>query len=111
MISVNEKTFEQEVLESPVPVLINFWAPWCGVCRLINPLLNQLTQRAQAKVKVVSINADENFKLAKAYRLTTLPTLVLLKGGSVCDRLEGCSDREQIQLILEQFSQCHTYSA
>lgn len=113
MIAVNENSFDQEVLAASVPVLINFWAPWCGVCRLINPLLSQVNQLTGSSViKVVSINADENFKLANAYRLKTLPTLLLIKEGRVCDRIEGFSGRDEFRLALEQLShQCHLYSA
>ncbi len=113
MIAVNETSFDQEVLASPVPVLINFWAPWCGVCRLINPLLSQVNQfTGNGVIKVVSINADENFKLANGYRLRTLPTLLLVKEGNVCDLIEGFSGRDELRLALEQMShQCHLYSA
>lgn len=113
MITVNEHSFEQEVLESSVPVLINFWAPWCGVCRLINPLLNQFKPFTGGSgiVKLVSINADENFKLANAYRLKTLPTLLLVKGGNVQERIEGFSGRDELRLALEQISnQCQLHS-
>lgn len=105
MISVNEATFDREVLDSPLPVLINFWAPWCGVCRLVNPVLNQLQGCLQYEYKVVSINADENFKIANAYRLTTLPTLLLLDRGRVCDRIEGFKGRDDLSLALERLLQ------
>ncbi len=113
MIAVNENSFDQEVLESSVPVLINFWAPWCGVCRLINPILGQVNLFADSRlVKVVSINADENFKLANTYRLKTLPTLLLVQGGHVCERIEGFNGRDELKLALERISsQCHLYSA
>lgn len=104
MIAVNEKTFAQEVLDSPIPVLVNFWTPWCGVCRLINPLLNQLQGRISAPFKIVNVNADENLRLARMYQLTTIPTLVLLKGGEVCDRIEGFRAREEFQHALESVS-------
>ena len=114
MITVNEKSFEQEVLASSVPVLINFWAPWCGVCRLINPLLNQFKPFAggSSPIKLVSINADENFKLANAYRLKTLPTLLLIEGGRVQARIEGFRGRDELKHALEQISShCQLYSA
>ncbi len=104
MITVDEKSFEQEVLDSSVPVIVHFWAPWCGVCRLINPILTQFQNRGLGPCKVVNVNADENFKLATTYRLTTLPTLLVLRGGEVCDRIEGFRAREEFQRALEGVS-------
>ncbi len=88
MLVVNEKTFSDEVLASPKPVLINFWAPWCGLCRMMNPLLNRLQTEWGDQVKLVSVNADENLKLANEFRLTTLPTLLLLDNGNALYRLD-----------------------
>jgi thioredoxin 1 len=88
VLVVNEKTFSDEVLASPKPVLINFWAPWCGLCRMMNPLLNRLQTEWGDQIKLVSINADENLKLANEFRLTTLPTLLLLDNGNALYRLE-----------------------
>ena len=103
MIAVNEATFQREVLESPLPVLINFWAPWCGVCRLVNPVLNQIQSRlGPAACKIVSINADENFKIATAYQLKTLPTLMLVEQGKVCDRIEGFRERHELEKALQR---------
>lgn len=102
MIAVNEATFQREVIESPLPVLINFWAPWCGVCRLVNPVLNQVQARLSPGCKIVSINADENFKIANAYRLKTLPTLMLVQQGEVRDRIEGFRERDEFEKALQR---------
>ena len=83
VLSVTERTFTQEVLESPIPVLVNFWAPWCGLCKLINPQLQKFQSQWGPNVKLVGINADSNFKLANTYRLTSLPTLILFEGGQI----------------------------
>lgn len=101
VLSVSERTFKQEVLESPVPVLVNFGAPWCGLCRLIQPLYLQFHQNFSDRIKLVAVNADENFKLANTYRLTSLPTLLLIENGSVRQRLEGFHEREELFLALE----------
>lgn len=100
VLSVSERTFKQEVLESPVPVLVNFGAPWCGLCRLIQPLLLQFQSNFSDRIKLVAVNADENFKLANTYRLTSLPTLILIENGKVRHRIEGCDDREDLRQAL-----------
>lgn len=105
ILTVNEQTFKQEVLESKTPVLVNFWAPWCGVCRLINPMLTQLQTDLGGQVKIVSINADDNFKLANTYRLTTLPTVMLFDGGGVLHRMDHFRNREDIRLAAAELRQ------
>lgn len=102
VLSVNEQTFIHEVLEAPIPVLVHFWAPWCGLCRNIQPLLLQFQAQCSHQVKVVGINADENFKLAKSFRLTTLPTLILLEDGSPKRRWDNLRGREELRAELEK---------
>lgn len=96
MISINEKTFRQEVLESSDTVLINFWAPWCGLCIMLNPILNTLESQWQGQLKVININADQNLLLANSYQLRNLPTLILLHRGEIIHRLEGFQTREEL---------------
>lgn len=98
VIKVDEETFTQEVLGSPTPVLVNFWAPWCGICRAVQPLLLRFQADWGDQVKLVSINADENFKLANTYRLTTLPTIILFDAGSVYYRLDEFKNREDLRV-------------
>jgi thioredoxin 1 len=101
VLSVSEKTFIQEVLESPVPVLVNFEAPWCGLCRIIHPLLLKFQTQCGNEIKLVGVNADQNFKLSTTYRLTSLPTLLLIEKGIVKQRLEGFRSKEDLRLALE----------
>lgn len=108
VLSVSERTFKQEVLESPVPVLVNFGAPWCGLCRIIQPLLLQFHSNLSDRIKLVAVNADENFKLANTYRLTSLPTLLLIENGNVCQRLEGFDKKEELRLALEAIKNNYT---
>ena len=108
VLSVSERTFAQEVLESPIPVLVNFWAPWCGLCRNIQPLLLQLQTYCSEQIKLVEINADQNFKLSNAYRLTTLPTLLLIEEGMIRRRLDNFHGREELRLALEEIRVSYT---
>ncbi len=99
---ISEQAFRSEVLDSSTPVLVHFWAPWCGICRLIEPSLNQLLKEWGEQLKLVSINADENLRLASGYRITTLPTVLLFHGGQVLHRLDSYQKREEFRLILEE---------
>jgi thioredoxin 1 len=111
MLAVSEKTFTQEVLESSNLVLVNFWAPWCGLCRLTPQILIKLQAEWGDRIKVVSINADENLKLASKYKLTTLPTLILFEQEKVCHRIDRFHGRDDLQKALEQVLVSSIYSA
>lgn len=102
VLSVSERTFSQEVLESSTPVLVHFWTPWCGPCRIINPLLTRFQAEWDTQIKLVGINADQNLKLANTYRLTTLPTIIVFDGGQVVHRLDNFQGREELQMALEK---------
>ncbi|QIR37888.1 thioredoxin [Tolypothrix sp. PCC 7910] len=102
VLSVSERTFTQEVLESPIPVLVNFEAPWCGLCRIIHPLLLQFQDQCQEQIKLVGVNADQNFKLSTTYRLKSLPTLLLIENGIIQHRLEGFRGRDDLRRALEE---------
>jgi thioredoxin 1 len=108
VLSVSERTFTQEVLESPIPVLVNFEAPWCGLCRIIHPLLLQFQAQCGEEIKLVGVNADQNFKLSTTYRLKSLPTLLLIENGTVRHRLEGFRGREDLRLALEEIQARYT---
>jgi thioredoxin 1 len=117
MIStVCEQTFKKDVLTSSTPVLVNFGAPWCGLCRMINPQLNRLMEEWGDRIKVVSINADENLKLANTYRLTNLPTLLLFDQGTVIHRLESFHSVDDLrrafgdlQIVMEESLVTYSY--
>jgi thioredoxin 1 len=94
--SLDEKSFRSEVLNSHSPVIVSFWTPWCGPCRMIEPLLLTLQKTGTQPVKVFRVNADDNFWLAKRYELITIPTLLLFHQGQVVHRLERVSDRKEV---------------
>jgi thioredoxin 1 len=95
--SISQAMFRQEVLESSTPVLVSFWAPWCGLCRLVNPMLLDLQSKWEGQVQMVSINADESLKLVSTYKLTTLPTVMLFNQGDVLCRLDHFRDRQDFR--------------
>ncbi len=100
ILSVNEKSFPKLVLESSRPVLVHFWAPWCGLCRLIQPTLLSWQNDCQGAIQLVAVNADDNFKLANSFRLRSLPTLILFDRGVPVHRLEEIHSREELQQTL-----------
>jgi thioredoxin 1 len=101
-LTVNQLSFKQEVLASPTPVLVNFWAPWCGVCRLVNPMLLEIQAEWGEQLRIVDINADENLRLSSSYRLTTLPTVLLFDRGSLLCRVDKLSNRNDFQKAAKQ---------
>ncbi|MEL6492754.1 MAG: thioredoxin domain-containing protein [Cyanobacteria bacterium J06634_6] len=104
MMTVTDENFGQEVLSSSAPVIVHFQAPWCGICRLISPVLNSFQLEWPGSVRVVDINADENLKLANLYRLKTLPTLLYIENGTVIERIEGFRSREILRRRLDDIA-------
>ncbi|MDY7007272.1 MAG: thioredoxin domain-containing protein [Cyanobacteriota bacterium] len=103
LLSVNEKTFKKEVLDASNPVLVNFWAPWCGLCKMIVPQLIQFQSEWNGQLKLVGVNADESLKLASKYQLRTLPTLILFENGQVVNRVDHFQAREDFLRTLDGF--------
>lgn len=99
-MSLNDQTFRQEVLESATPVLVDFWAPWCGLCRIIHPLMQEFQSDWSEPIKLVRVNADDNLKLANTYRIKSLPTILHFEGGQVVHRLESFNGREDLRRAL-----------
>lgn len=89
IIHATDETFRAEVLEADVPVLVDFWAPWCAPCRAIAPHLASLADRYEGKAKVVKVDIDENPQTPSEYRVRGIPTLLLFKGGEVVDQIVG----------------------
>ena len=96
MTNVNEKTFEQEVLNSELPVVVDFWAPWCGPCMKLSPVIEQVAIELDGKVKIVKVNTDENLGLAIKFRVETIPTLLYFKSGELIKTTHGFMEKEEL---------------
>ena len=88
-VAVNEESFNKEVLESAIPVLVDFWAAWCGPCRAIAPIVEQIAGEHSGRLKVVKLDVDENGEVSIRYGVMNIPTLLVFKGGKVVERIVG----------------------
>ena len=97
-----DKDFEQDVILSDIPVLIDFWAEWCGPCKMIGPALEELANELNGKVKIVKINVDDNNQTAAKFSIRSIPTLMMIKDGQVQAQHIGAGSKSQIQEFINQ---------
>jgi thioredoxin 1 len=102
LLEITDSTFESEVLQADKPVLVDFWAPWCGPCRMVGPVLDEIAGEKQEAVKIVKINTDENYQFAGKYGVMSLPTLLIFKDGQPVDKLIGAHPKHTILDRLDQ---------
>lgn len=100
---VTDSAFESDVLGSDKPVLVDFWAEWCGPCRMIAPTLEEIAQDYQDKVNVLKMNVDENQEVPQKFGVRGIPTLILFKGGQEQERIVGAVSRESISRVIDKY--------
>ena len=98
-VNIDLKNFRQEILESDKPVLLDFWAPWCGPCRMVVPMVEAIAEE-RSDIKVGKVNIDEEFELARQFGVMTIPTLVVIKNGQVVRQVSGARPKQQILELL-----------
>lgn len=101
MLEISEKDFKEFVLESPIPVLVDFWAPWCGPCRRLAPIIEEAAERFEGVARVYKVNVDDSPSLASEYKTVSVPTLMLFKGGQKVAQQTGAVGMDEIASIIE----------
>ena len=102
VITITKDNFESEVLKSPVPVLLDFWATWCGPCRMVSPIVDEIAEESDGSYKVGKINVDEQPELASQFRVMSIPTLVVMKDGAVYKSSIGMKPKASILALLDR---------
>ena len=95
-MTITDSSFEQDVLKSDVPVLVDFWAPWCGPCKIVAPVVEEIAGEYDGKIKVGKVNTDENQQIAAKYGIMSIPTLMIFKNGEPAERLVGAQPKQAI---------------
>ncbi|MCX7867775.1 thioredoxin [Limisphaera sp. VF-2] len=102
IVTLTEQNFETEVLKSPQPVLVDFWATWCGPCKMIAPLLDELAEAYQGRAKIGKVDVDQESGLASRYGIQAIPTLLLFKDGQVVGQMVGAKGKREIQALIDR---------
>ena len=102
IVEVVDSVFDKEVMESEVPVLVDFWAPWCGPCRALSPVIEEISNDYEGSVKVGKVNVDENPETTMKFRIRSIPTLIVFKNGEVAEQIVGAVPKSEIEKVLNK---------
>ncbi len=102
IIEINDSNFESEVVNSDVPVLIDFWAPWCGPCKAVAPMVEEISSSYEGRIKVGKLNVDENQSTTMKFGIRSIPTLIMFKGGEAVDQIIGAVPKGEIERVVEK---------
>lgn len=100
-VKITTTNFEQEVLQSQIPVLLDFWADWCGPCRMAAPIIDEIAAKTAGKVKVGKVNVDTDIELAQRYRIASIPTFLVFKNGELAEKAIGLQSKEDLMNLLK----------
>ncbi|MGH7901885.1 MAG: thioredoxin [Thermodesulfobacteriota bacterium] len=102
IVEISDTTFDSEVLKSNTPVLIDFWAPWCGPCRILAPIIKEISDSYSGKIKVGKINVDENQLTTMKYSIRSIPTLIVFKDGNALEQIIGAVPKSEIERLINK---------
>jgi thioredoxin 1 len=104
MESINEANFDEKVIQSSSPALVDFWAEWCGPCKMLTPFLEELSSENESKINIYKVNVDENQQLAVKYGIRSIPTLLLFKGGEIQEQIVGLKSKSDLQTSIDSMA-------
>ena len=104
MESINEANFDEKVIQSSSPALVDFWAEWCGPCKMLTPVLEELSSENESKINIYKVNVDENQRLAVKYGIRSIPTLLLFKGGEIQEQIVGLKSKSDLQASIDSMA-------
>jgi thioredoxin 1 len=102
LLNISDKNFKDEVLKSDLPVLVDFWAPWCGPCKLVTPVIEEVAKEYVMRLKIVKINVEENQGTPTQYGIMSIPTLIFFKNGKIVEQITGALTRQQLKQKIEE---------